>query len=54
MIWLASETRLEQLGDGLKWSSGNGENVRTHAKHEFYEGTMPWIEKMSLIQVSEN
>jgi hypothetical protein len=35
MVWLGWETGFEQLDDGLKWSSGNGRNERTHAKYEF-------------------
>jgi hypothetical protein len=44
MSWLASERLLKQAEDGLKWPGGNGKNGRTHAKYEFYEGTLPWIE----------
>jgi hypothetical protein len=35
VIWLGSETGLEQVSDGLKRPSGNGKNGRTHAKYEF-------------------
>jgi hypothetical protein len=32
VVWLGSETRLEQVADGLKWQSGNGENGRSNDK----------------------
>jgi hypothetical protein len=35
VIWLGSETGLEQVSDDLKCPSGNGENGRIHAKYEF-------------------
>jgi hypothetical protein len=49
-----SETRLEQVADDLILLSGNGRNGRTHVKDELCEWTFPWIESMSLIQVSKN
>jgi hypothetical protein len=35
VIWLGSETGLEQVSDDLKWPSGNGENARSDDKYEF-------------------
>jgi hypothetical protein len=35
LIWLGSETGLEQVADGLKWQSGIGENGRSDDKDEF-------------------
>jgi hypothetical protein len=35
VIWLGSETELEQVSDGLKWLGGNGKNGRSYAKYEF-------------------
>jgi hypothetical protein len=35
LIWLGSETGLEQVEYGLQWLSGNGNNGRSHVKDEF-------------------
>jgi hypothetical protein len=37
------KTGLEQVADGLKWWSGNGENGRSNDKGEFKEGSLPYI-----------
>jgi hypothetical protein len=50
LIWLGSKTWLEQLVDGLKWLSGNGETGRSDNKDEFYVGALPCIEDMRLRQ----
>jgi hypothetical protein len=35
VVWLGSETELEQVADELKWLSGNGKNGRIYIKDEF-------------------
>jgi hypothetical protein len=34
LVWLGSETQLEQLTDGIKWPGGNGENGTSDDKDE--------------------
>jgi hypothetical protein len=34
VVWLGSETGLEQEADDLKWISGNGKNGRLDEKDE--------------------